>query len=533
MTSGSHRTTIDIGGLLSIDVASELRKLSQAQLQGPWQIPAELVRRALRSRAGEVRVTFERHQAHIVDDGEGIAGECLQWTAIVLDPRRPNEERHAALTALERSGQLALLAVAGLPPKVLRIESIAHGSRWVLEYHHGRAPWLEVREGIAGQSTEVLLKSSTLDRRQMSVWLENVARFAPGDVRLESRRLSTGFEHALVQAPLDAPLVGRIAIPMEGETAHAWLLEHGLVTGHVAIPDAPSLEAAIELGTDAGDISAARLRDAVQPLVPGLVEQAVGLLSQLGQRPGPHPEALRARLARLVLHAAHKRLRFEDMIRVPVFQIVDGQGARLVDLLTLRHSAQRDPSRTRVLPALYPTQKPERFALGNAPVLIADAVERSRLAELMHVRFRPPDPRDASSSWVAIVRRGKDRFWRELGRTREWLRHPLRPATLEDATLHPPERSLLEALREHLELPCAVGGVRMCAGSGPIRRSRGKTPDLLLPRGNSSVRAAVTAVARDPAWIYPVSLALLEGRGLPPAPARKQWLGRDGEPRGD
>ena len=47
-TSAPPGGSIDIGGLLTIDVASELRKLSQAQLQGPWQIPAEIVRRALR-----------------------------------------------------------------------------------------------------------------------------------------------------------------------------------------------------------------------------------------------------------------------------------------------------------------------------------------------------------------------------------------------------------------------------------------------------------------------------------------------------
>ena len=49
MSDGPER--IDVGSLLTIDVESELRKLTQAQLQGPWQLPAELVRAAVRQGA--------------------------------------------------------------------------------------------------------------------------------------------------------------------------------------------------------------------------------------------------------------------------------------------------------------------------------------------------------------------------------------------------------------------------------------------------------------------------------------------------
>ena len=69
---------IDVGGLLTIDVGSELRKLSQAQLQGPWQIPAELVRRALRAGATEVDVRTERHGVRVIDDGAGVPAVQLQ-----------------------------------------------------------------------------------------------------------------------------------------------------------------------------------------------------------------------------------------------------------------------------------------------------------------------------------------------------------------------------------------------------------------------------------------------------------------------
>ena len=64
--------------------------------------------------------------------------------------------------------------------------------------------------------------------------------------------------------------------------------------------------------------------------------------------------------------------------------------------------------------------------------------------------------------------------------------------------------------------------VHMCTGSGPARRV-GPGPDkLLLPRESDQVQAAVHAVARDPAWVYPALLALLEGRNFPER-ARRKW----------
>lgn len=64
---------IDVSGLLTIDVASELRKLSLAQIQGPWQLPSELVRRALRDGATQVEVDLARHKAEVRDNEIGRA----------------------------------------------------------------------------------------------------------------------------------------------------------------------------------------------------------------------------------------------------------------------------------------------------------------------------------------------------------------------------------------------------------------------------------------------------------------------------
>jgi hypothetical protein len=515
---------IDVRALLTIDVDSELRKLSGAQLQGPWQIPAEAVRRALRSGAREVDVRLGRHQATIVDDGAGIPGQALQWTAILLDRHRSAEERHAALTALESCGELVLLAVAGLPCRTLRIESTHEGHRWTLEVHRGKRPTLSSDRGHAARGCEMTLVSSELDRRQCSEWVSNAARFAHATVRVDGKPISHGFEQALATKILRSPLQGAVAVTLDAETAHVWLLEHGLITGHVTIPDALPFEAAIELGSDATDLSAARVRDSFSPHAGILIDQAVTLLVELGERGPSMSELMRARVARLVLQAARKRLRLEEVVTVPAFRALENGTRRLINLVALRRSAQRDPSGVHVLTALYPSQKPDHFALGTSPVLIADPIERSRLAELLSMRFRPPDPREASNSLGSLLRRWIGRSTRALARSLELLRHPIRRPPVADTILRPEEQALVRALR--IALSDVIEGIDMCSGKGPIRSIRNPRPRLLLPRDNLAVRSAVATHARDPAWVYPIALTLLAGRELPPRSLRQQWLKR-------
>lgn len=515
--------TIDLGGLLTIDVASELRKLAGAQIQGPWQIPAELVRRALRASARTVDVRIERSGVIVSDDGGPIPPRMLEWTATLLDERRSNADRHQALTALEEHGGLVFLVIAGLRPKYLRVATRSASEEVVLEWGASGTAKLSRTRTSSPPGTEVGLRAPSLDRRQIDQWLNNVCRFAPGQIRVDGKKIPHGFERAAVHGALNGPLRGRIAIPTEGETAHVWLLEHGLVSGHLTVPDAPCFEAAVELGSAATDLNPARLREQVTPHVAALVERAAGLLATLGQRSSALPEKLRARTARLLLAALRKRVAVERLITVPIFRVVDGGGSGFADLAELKEACQRSPTGVRTLTALYPSQKAERFALGSSKVLVADTTERCRLAELINVRFRPPDSRDTAGSLSAMVKRGLDAMGRGLGRVGSRLRHPLTSSPLPDGMLESAELNLISGLREHIcEGP--RNDVRDCfiaKGGGPIRTSDGQ---LLLPRSNPTVRAAVRAVHHDPKWLYPAALALLDGRGLPSSKARARWL---------
>ncbi len=529
MTAGEHDNRIDIGGLLTIDVVSELRKLSQAQLQGPWQIPAEFVRRALRRGAGEIDVELGRQRARIVDDSRGVAIELLMWTGVLLDARRANADRHQALTALEAQGELALLAAAGLPPRSLHVRSRTAGVLNSLDFD-GKTVRLATVTQAGPDHVEVIIEGVGIDRRAAHQWLSDAARFASANIRIDGAPVAAGFAHAFAQTPLRPPLRGRISVAAEGDTAHAWLLEHGIVSGHVAIPDAPCFEAAVEFGDDSRDGSAARLREALQAEIVPLVDQGVALILRVAAQASGLPEPARARIARLLLLAARKHLRVAEVMRAEVFRGVDVHGERLVDVAHLEAAATADASGGRTLLALYPSQRPEAFALGEGLVLIADEVERSLLTELLHLRLRAPESRDTHGGWGVTMHRWRESVGLGVGRIFDRIRHPIAPALVDDDMLGDQERLLVDVMRGHLaqDPQRTVESISMCAGAGPIRRSRGRPPVLLLPRRNPTVAACVAALAHDRGWAYPAYLALLDRFGQPPDALRRDWLGRGG-----
>lgn len=486
--------TVDVRELLSIDVAAELRKLSQARLEGSWQVPAELVRRAIRAGATRVELRFGR-QLIVSDDGAPLDPALADHTHALLDRRRGDLVRHQAFIALERAGELPLLALLGLP--------------------HLRG--LEIRRAEAG-GTEIAVRAGGLDRRRARRWLAEVARFAPLSLLVDGAPVSTASARgrgALFEAALQPPLAGRIALLDRGDNAQAFLLAHGLVSAHVGLPGAPPFEAAVELGDARDPSTPAGLRDALVPLVPSLIDQAVGLLFALARELPRRPEHQRARAARLLLHAVRAGLRAAELERLPVFRAITTRGPALVDLGTLRGLARSSAEGASTLLALAPDELPGDHAVGDDPVVVADEAERSLLAETLAVGFRSPDRRASSFALTALVRRAAQELRRASGDAWERMRHLGGRPPLPDHALTDAERRLLSAFRAELgRLSSTRLEVAMCEGAGPVLRRRPREPRpalLLLPRANQTVQASVRAFAADPSWLRAIQPALLAG----------------------
>jgi hypothetical protein len=516
--SDSH--DIDVASLLTIDVESELRKLTQAQLQGPWQLPAELVRRALCGGARRVEVELGRSGLSVRSHGDKVPFETLRELAALLDPKRSPQRRHRALSALERAGALSLLGLVGLEPSSVRIISPnanAEGETMGLSWDRDGTISLQRFRPPYPDHVEVTVRGTKLDRPRAREWLSGAARFAPADILIDGRPLARGanqgFGEVFSLAPLRSPVQGTLALPREGELARLYLLQDGLVTTHMSLTDAPCFEAALETrGLAEPGASAARLRDVITPMIPAIVSAAVEHMIALAGE-GRLEANERARLTQLLLHAARRdREQAKTIARLPLFRGLERDGReRWCDLLSLRQSVQEEGGE-RLLDALFPDQDPSEFT-PEGRVYVLDESERALLGELLELGFRQPRRRVESRRGLArLLREGPALRGREL---LAGLRPHGRP--LPDTELEPDERHLLTVLRAQL------GGseITMCTGSGPVRRLR--QPDkLLLPRECDRVRAAVRAVGHDAAWVYPALLALLDGHEFPER-ARRRW----------
>ncbi|MCB9750557.1 MAG: hypothetical protein H6713_11285 [Myxococcales bacterium] len=530
----SQGVVVDVASLLTIDVDAELRKLTSAQLQGPWQVPSELVRRALRSGAREVAVTLARQRIELVDDGAGVDGDALSELALLLDPGAGAELRHRALLSLESRGELELLALSGLDAQEIALETTSGGQRLALLARRGATPKVTRVAGAAtGTRVQIRGLRARFDVVKARTWVREMCRFAPGVITLDGQSINTRDRRIMCTASLE-PLAsggpgsrvkGSVMLTHSGEHARIWLLQHGVVTTHVGVNNAPCFEAAIDFGAGvSGRATAAELRAEVGELLTPLVAQAARLMLRLATRMPELVPPVQERVRNLLLRAARRGNLRAEIREAPILARVVSHEAppRWISVVALEREVAADPSGYRHVQALYPDQAPERFSLQGPPVLVLDAAARSALSELCTLRFHPPTLR-------ADGRTPGERLRRWLGDAGQAVRAALRfggRRPIPEHALRSEELRFLEALRAVLE----HGGkdtpdeVHFCRGRGAPVRVRGRRSRLLLPRESREIQALQQLVHSESAWLYPASLALLGGHGLPSSSARATWV---------
>ena len=496
------------GELLVIDVGSELRTLCEAQLRGTWQVPAELVRLALRLGAEEVSVDPRRGGVTVrwrsAVIGEGPLGDLRS----ALDRRFAADERQRAIGALEASGMEALLWAAGLRGARLRVECSGHTSRLRFEYSDGGRPRLvEGPGGIHPAGVEIRWSCARFDRKRALTWLRVATRFADAKVSVDGRRAPQGFPGGLYHLRLDAPLPCRLGLTNAGDEPVLWLLKDGVVAARAGVPGYPPFEAAVELaGLVPRGASSADLRRVVTPFLPELVDRAVWMMVEVAGRMPQMAEASRRRLTILLLRAARRGLRDREVCLLPLIPTAAG-GERCLSVEEIGSLAGR---RGGVLPALDPGAAIDDSLAEPDLTVVASAETCGLLSELTAVRFQMPFHRDHGSS---------DRVNRKLRRAAADLlprvRGFLGSTSVPASELRIQERKLLAALRT----ADPSRKVELCYGSGGVRRTaRG----IAIPRDNPWLAAGAVCVTNDPSWIYPLLLALGTG-DLPSPDLRKRW----------
>lgn len=483
--------------LLAIDVASEIRSLCEAQLRGTWQMPAELVRLAIRSGATKVVVTAGRRRFSVGWENAPIERSTLESLATAFDESVEAASRQQAIAELESSGAEALLWGGGVPGAKLKVDRIASGRRTRLNRIDGHRPRLAVsddatlKDGVAIQ-----WGCSKLDRRRAVMWLRMACRFADAEVLVNGQPIDRGFVRGLYQVSLGEPLPCTIGLTRRGEEPVLWLLRDGVVAARATVPGYPSFEAAVELGgVVRGVASSSDLRRQVTPFVAELSDRAAWMMIQVAGRSdrltGPDGQ----RLVALLLHAARRNLRMHEIRALPLLSSLGG-GEQLLSLVRLEALARRRGGR---LSAIDRGEDTSDLLVDPGTVIVASSEVRSLLSDVTGIQFQSPPRRRAG-----LVRRLTDGLKQSARwvseRTRGALRHRVLPA----AELTDGERRVLSMLRAVIS-PRTVeigDGGRLC------RTSSG----FVLPRTDPALVAAARLVDDEPAWLYPLALALRIGR---------------------
>ncbi|RMG14710.1 MAG: hypothetical protein D6729_13335 [Deltaproteobacteria bacterium] len=490
--------------LFTIDVEAEIRKLTTAVFEGPWVLPAELVRVAVRAGARRVEIELSRGALRIWDDGTGRPKGLLEAVARLADAGAPARARHEALAWLEGSGHLAYAALLSAGYQSLRLS--AGGACLCLAA--GREP-IRTSAPEAG-STEVEVRGGGVKANAAARHLEAVCRFAPVEIRLNGRPIRRGFLDAVAYDAL-AVLPGWVAVPRRGLGTQIWLLEDGVVSARVTLPEGLPLAAAVELGGLPRAPGHAGLREALGPHIEAILDEGVALAASSFGDPALGAAA-RARLKALLLEAFAEGRGLARIRAVPCVDAWLGGGSER-RALTLAHLEAAVRQQGRHLLALDPGRDPRRYLLGEDPVWILDATERLLLGEALGVRFAMPPRARARPS----VRRRLTEALEAAGRV---FRRRLRTLAAggRGRVLQPEELGPVE--RDFARLFDPANTILFTTGAAPPR-VRGRT--LYLPRHHPEVREALRLFALDERFAYPAAYALSDGLLRPPLAVREAF----------
>jgi hypothetical protein len=503
--------------LLGIDVVAELRTLCGEQLQGSWQIPAELVRLALARGATGVRFDGLRRGFTMTCEGDTVTSHELLGLATALDGDSELDRRHAAIVRLETGGAQVLLWMAGAAGASLQVVAVGEGRRTTVSHRPG-APLSFNGETTVDDSPRLVVRFTCprFDWRRAAEWLRRATRFAPIPVQVDASDPPKAFAHGLFEVPVERPVPARLAITWSGDAPQLWLLRHGVLATRATVPGYPAFEAAVELG-DVVPSSATPgdLRSAVNPFLSELIDQGVRLMIFAADRLTEADETVRERVTCLLLRAARRGLRRDEIMRLPILP-VSGGVSEDVGWVTVREAGKMAHRDKGVLMSDSPDRVRSRATGSGKPVLVLSTEMRGLLADLLEVRAEqlPRRERRLSLQRAVIGLRAALRWLGQIA-----LR-PIGRRIVPADELLDPERELLAQLNRHVVAPAHV---RICVGGGGIRR-RGRR--LLLPRHNPLVVQAARLSADDERWVYPAVLALLGDRAEATDELRARWLRR-------
>ncbi|MEX1310672.1 MAG: hypothetical protein AB1Z65_09665 [Candidatus Sulfomarinibacteraceae bacterium] len=486
--------------LFGIDIAAEVATLCSAQLQGPWQVPAEFVRLANARGAARVQVDRGGRGLDLRFDGVLATRRDFEDLMRVMDDGGDRVRRQAAVSKMESAGLSVLLWATGLPGARLKMTVTSLGGTTTLSARAGSIR-IDTDEDRAGPPrTTVRWRCRGLSVRRSVRWLRTATRFVPIPVTVFGRPVDRGFEDGLYRMRIHQPLAGELSVTASGETASLWLLENGVLSARAVVPGYPPFSAAVEMsGIVPAGSSADELRAAANPSLEGLIDEAARMLLMLVDRLPEVDEPVRARLSTLLLRFALRGIRSEQIMSSNVVRVRRGSGRSMESPLEVAGWARDNGGVLR-------TVDPGAEAGGGGRLVEATTEERALLADLLGVHVEWIDTGARMGSLVRL---------RSLARrVRQRARGLVGAPIISSSELTRDEEALITAWSD------TGSDLRLCRGRGSAR-VRGST--VIVGRERPEVRAAAAVAGEADGWLYPIMLALSEDLEVPDG-TRGRWL---------
>ncbi len=487
---------------LAIDADAAFEVVAHEQTGGRFQVPAELVRMAVKFGATEVRIGISRREIVIEAPGAVVPGTILEAVGKVMGGGE-GQARLAALELVEEAEASALVWALGLDPRRMGV-AVRNGGRTMrLGAGRHRRPEVSVEPSGGMDAIEIEISGCRFDAARARRWLGIACRFVRIPVVLDGRDQRRDLDSGCFRVRIDQPIPATLALGVGLETPRLWLLRHGVVVSRVSVAGRPAFEAVVELrDVVRGRASASSVREAILPHVGALVTRAVRSTLKVVGRLESIRHDCRRRIRLCLLEAARQGIQRTAVEHAPLLELIEGGRSRWISLDALRRRPGPPP------PVV---DREVRNGILAGPCLLLSPAERERVADLSGIVLRAAVRRRVSvrERWKGAGRRILEGLSFLCGRLIFSRRKP-----------SDEESALIQAL----EGCCTDRGrpvvVEMWRGAGRPRRWGRR---LILPRRGRLTRAAVAALAYDADALYPVTVALGSPGWDIETPVRERW----------
>lgn len=472
--------------ILAIDIDAALRKLTEKRFKNRDEPALALIRFVAASSPSAVFVTLKKKQFVIETASGDFSTELFTWLQILFDPRRKKAERSQTLSLLENRVGLDILAAFSGKPKRVEFTFSSDSGTTCVRFTPGRHP-IRFPAVLSGRSFRMVVNRGTPRLADPEILAEK-CRFADIPIIVNETRVSRGIkvEGSLIRQELTgASVEGVVGIPKEGDLSHIVLLDNGVISDELYMPNLRGIVfKAVVFGK----------RSDFLEFYPALRQAAKRLLPHLATGYGSLGTS-RASQAETRLFDRYE-VTNENALVTGVTAFRTAKGAR-IDLPAIERALKKEP--------IYAVEEGKalgNFAVSNRNVLVLSRRQRRFLDAVLDQPLRTP-PRHIL---VGIRTRG---LW---ARARDYWRDAAeRKKFVDSRAWTDVERHFIGLLRE-ASADRAVG-FSMSSGRrlAVFRLRQDGTKCFLVPRNHPAVMEMMERISSDPQYLSPALTLLTDG----------------------